>query len=150
MTPYKLPHEDQFEHQISDKPIHLIRLENNRGMAVALSDYGARIVSIIVPDKQGNPTDVVLGFDSIQGYLAADELYHGVTVGRFANRIANGRFTIDGETFHIQPNNGPNALHGGAGGLHCRVWDRRVVYKEKPIFNTLRPMARKASRAGCP
>jgi len=134
MAPYKLPKEDQFEHQIAGKPTHLIRLENNRGVAVALSDYGARVVGLIVPDKGGNPTDVVLGFDSIQGYLAADEIYHGVTAGRFANRIANGRFTIDGETFSIQPNNGPNALHGGAGGFHTRVWDRRVVYREKADF----------------
>ncbi|MFB2118209.1 aldose epimerase family protein [Parapedobacter sp. 2B3] len=134
MTPYKLPKKDQFEHQIDGKPTHLITLENNRGMAVALSDYGARVVSLIVPDKTGNPTDVVLGFDSIQGYLAADEIFHGVTVGRFANRLANGRFTIDGETFHVQPNNGPNALHGGAGGFHSRVWDRRVVQGEKADF----------------
>ena len=134
MISYKLPDEQLFEHQISGKHTHLIVLENNRGVAVALSDYGARIVSLIVPDKQGNPTDVVLGFDSIQGYLSAHETYHGVTVGRFANRIANGRFTIDGETFSIQPNNGPNALHGGAGGFHSKVWDRRVVYKEKADF----------------
>ncbi|GGG79032.1 aldose 1-epimerase [Parapedobacter pyrenivorans] len=134
MKPYKLPEEHLFDHQISGKHTHLIVLENNRGVAVALSDYGARIVSLIVPDKQGDPTDVVLGFDSIQGYLSAQEPYHGVTVGRFANRIASGRFTIDGETFSVQPNNGPNALHGGAGGFHSKVWDRRVVYKEKVDF----------------
>lgn len=134
MTRYKLPKADQFEDQIADKSTHLIRLENNRGMAVALSDYGARIVGVVVPDKAGKPTDVVLGFDSIQGYLAADEIYHGVTVGRFANRIANGHFTIEGKTFSIKPNNGPNALHGGGGGFHSRVWDLRVVYREKADF----------------
>lgn len=134
MAPYKLPKEDQFGQQVAGKPARLIRLENNRGMAVALSDYGARIVGLLVPDKAGCPTDVVLGFDSINGYLAADEIYHGVTAGRFANRIANGRFTIDGETFSIEPNNGPNALHGGAGGFHTRVWDRRVVYREEADF----------------
>lgn len=134
MKPYKLPEENQFDGQVSGAPTHLIRLENNRGMAVALSDYGARIVGLIVPDNTGNPVDVVLGFDTIQAYVAADEIYHGVTVGRFANRIANGRFTIDGETFNIQPNNGPNALHGGSGGFHSRVWDHRVVYREKADF----------------
>lgn len=134
MTHYTLPKARNFEHQISGKNTHLITLENSRGMAVALSDYGARIVSLVVPDKHGNPTDVVLGFDSIKGYLAADEQYHGVTVGRFANRIANGRFTIDGETFYIEPNNGANALHGGANGFHSRIWDRRIVYKEKADF----------------
>lgn len=134
MKPYKLPKEDQFEYQVSGKPTHLFTLENTRGMAVALSDYGARIVGLTVPDKFGKPTDVVLGFATIQGYLDAGEPYHGVTVGRFANRIANGRFTIGNETFNIQPNNGPNALHGGAGGFHTRVWDRRVVYREKADF----------------
>lgn len=139
MKPYKLPEEHRFEHQLSGEQTHLIVLENSRGVAVALSDYGARIVSLIVPDKQGNPTDVVLGFDSIQGYLAAQEPFHGVTVGRFANRIANGRFTIDGKSFAIQPNNGPNALHGGSGGFHSKVWDRRVVYKEKADFYYVSP-----------
>ncbi|WP_262245207.1 aldose epimerase family protein [Parapedobacter soli] len=134
MTPYRLPQEDKFVHRVGGKPTHLITLENSRGMAVALSDFGARIVGLIVPDRDGDPTDVVLGFDSIQRYLAADEIYHGVTVGRFANRIADGRFTIGNETFSIRPNNGPNALHGGEGGFHSRVWDRRVVYRQKADF----------------
>jgi len=134
MTHYRLPNARDFEHQLAGKSTHLITLENNRGVTVALADFGARIVSILVPDKLGNPTDVVLGFNSIQEYLAADEVYHGVTAGRFANRIANGRFTLEGETFYITPNNGPNALHGGANGFHNRVWDRRVVYKEKADF----------------
>ncbi len=134
MTRYRLPEGHNFEHWIDNKQTHLIVLENNRGVTVGLSDFGARIVSVIVPDKHGNPTDVVLGFNTIQDYLNADEIYHGVTAGRFANRIANGRFTIDGETFYIQPNDGPNALHGGANGFHTRIWDRRVVYKEKADF----------------
>jgi Galactose mutarotase and related enzymes len=134
MTHYRLPKAHDFEHHVAGKPTHLITLENSRGMVVGLTDFGARIVSILVPDKSGNPTDVVLGFNTIQEYLAADEPYHGVTVGRFANRIANGRFTLDGETFYIKPNNGPNALHGGVGGFNTRVWDRRVVYKEKADF----------------
>ncbi|SEK40474.1 aldose epimerase family protein [Parapedobacter koreensis] len=134
MNHYKLPEQRDFEHRIAGKNTHLITLENSRGVVVALSDFGARIVSLLVPDKYGTPTDVVLGFSHIQDYLTADEQYHGVTVGRFANRIANGRFTIDGETFYIEPNNGPNALHGGAAGFHKRVWDRRVVYKEKADF----------------
>lgn len=134
MTSYRLPDPKNFEHRISGKNTHLLVLENARGMAVAVSDFGARIVSLFVPDKHGTPTDVVLGFNTIQEYLKAEEQYHGVTVGRFANRIANGRFTIDGETYYIQPNNGPNALHGGAGGFHSRLWDRRVAYRESVDF----------------
>lgn len=134
MTSFRLPKPANFEHRIGEKNTHLIVLENSRGVIVALSDYGARIVSLLVPDKQGNPTDVVLGFNTITDYVNAHEPYHGVSVGRFANRIANGQFTINGKTFHIPPNNGPNALHGGASGFHQRVWDRRVVYKEKADF----------------
>lgn len=104
----------------------MVVLKNNRGMTVTLCDYGARIVSLLVPDREGSLTDVVLGFNSLSEYISANEQYHGATIGRFANRIANGRFTINGETFYIKPNNGPNALHGGANGFHNRVWDQRV------------------------
>ena len=135
MKPYKLPQEEQFEGQVSGNSTSLIKLENDRGMAVALSSYGARLVALLVPDKAGNPTDVVLGFDTLQGYLTADEIYHGVTVGRFANRIANGRFTIDGETFDVEPNNGPNALHGGAGGFHSRVWSQHAIHRGKAEYH---------------
>ncbi len=134
MSHYTLPHPKDFEHQIDGKKTHLVILENNAGVRVALSDFGARIVSILVPDKTGKLVDVVLGFNSMQAYIQAGEPFHGVTVGRFANRIADGRFTIDGETYYVQPNNGPNALHGGANGFHNQVWDRRVVYKEKADF----------------
>ncbi|WP_257670726.1 aldose epimerase family protein [Parapedobacter tibetensis] len=134
MPHHRLPESANFEHQIAGKKTHLVVLENNRGVRVALTDYGARIVGIQVPDKSGQLIDVVLGFNTINDYVHANEPYHGVTVGRFANRIANGRFTIDGETFYMQPNNGPNVLHGGANGFHTRVWDSRVVYLEKADF----------------
>lgn len=109
-------------------------LKNERGMVVALSDYGARIVGLAVPDRNGTPTDVVLGFSSTQAYLDANETYHGVTIGRFANRIAGGCFTIGNETYHIQPNNGPNALHGGTNGFHRRWWERRAVGHDHVTF----------------
>ncbi len=119
---------------MAGKPTQLTVLENANGMAVAISDFGARIVSLIVPDRQGNPTDVVLGFGSLKGYLGAGEVYHGVTVGRFANRIADGSFVLDGQTYTIAPNNGPNALHGGARGFHDRVWERRAVTTDRVEF----------------
>ena len=134
MTYYQLPQTRNFDHQLGDKRTHLITLENSRGMAVGLTDFGARIVSILVPDKGGNPIDVVLGFDSIHGYLTATETYHGATIGRFANRIAKGRFVLNGESYYVAPNNGPNALHGGANGFHNQVWDRRVAHKEAVDF----------------
>jgi len=126
MTHYKLPLLIDFKKKGGEKSTALIILKNNRGMQVALTNYGARIVSIIVPDKQGKPTDVVLGFDSIEGYLIADEIYHGATIGRFANRIKNGTFRLDEKTYSTEPNNGPNALHGGKNGFHNKIWDRRL------------------------
>lgn len=134
MPHYTLPKLADFDHKIADKKTHLFVLENDRGVRVALSDFGARIVSILVPDKNGDLVDVVLGFSSMEAYINAGEPFHGVTVGRFANRIANGRFTIDGEMYHVDPNNGPNALHGGVNGFHNQVWDSRVIYKEKADF----------------
>lgn len=135
----RLPNPIDFEKYINGKKSHLIILRNKRGMEVALSDYGARIVSILVPDKQGGATDVVLGFDQMQHYLDANEKFHGVTVGRFANRIANGTFKIKDRVYQIAPNNGPNALHGGETGFHNKVWDRRVTNHEKVEFYIVSP-----------
>lgn len=139
MKTYQLPLMNNFERCFDKLKSHLIILRNARGMEVALSDYGARIVSILVPDKNGKKVDVVLGFDHIDKYVNANEIYHGATIGRFANRIANGNFNIDEETFHIEPNNGPNALHGGKTGFHNRVWSRRVNLKQQVEFYLVSP-----------
>lgn len=134
MPHYTLPNPADFEHRIEGKNTHLIRLTNDRGMEVALTDFGARIVGLLVPDNQGRCTDVVLGFTSLQQYRNAEEPYHGATIGRFANRIARGRFTINHEEYTIDPNHGPNALHGGNNGFHNQVWDRRINYLQKADF----------------
>ncbi|WP_270089407.1 aldose epimerase family protein [Sphingobacterium sp. SYP-B4668] len=131
---YSLPPSKNFESTLSNKNTHLVVLKNDRGMQVALSDYGARIVSILVPDRKGNLIDVALGFDSIQKYYEADEQYHGVTAGRFANRIANGRFELNGKTYTLAQNNGINSLHGGPEGFHRKVWDRRISYEAHAEF----------------
>ena len=139
MKPYQLPNKADFEKDINGKKSHLIILKNKRGMKVAISDYGARIVSILVPDNKGEMIDVVLGFDNIDGYLSAAGTYQGATIGRFANRIANGTFKIDDNTYHIKANNGPNALHGGQGGFDKKVWDRRVNEYQKVEFYLVSP-----------
>ncbi len=131
---YKLPHPADFEHKIDGKNTHLIVLKNRSGMQVAFTDYGARIVSILVPDKFGDLRDVVLGFNSIQEYLNADEQYHGATIGRYANRIARGQFELGGENYVLQQNNGRNCLHGGPTGFHTKVWDRQVSVEKKVDF----------------
>ena len=139
MTTYKLPHPKDFESKLHGKNTHLITLTNRAGMQIALTDYGARLVSALVPDKNGNLIDVVLGFNSIQGYLEAKEVYHGASIGRFCNRIANGKFALDGKEYSLDQNNGTNCLHGGATGFHTRVWDRQVSFNKQVDFYYVSP-----------
>src|SRR5690606_25853200 len=138
-TSYILPEVEKFEGNLNGKNTHLFTLKNRAGMQIALTDYGARLVSALVPDKNGNLIDVVLGFDSIEGYLKAKELYHGATIGRFANRIANGKFVIDGQEYTLPQNNGTNCLHGGPEGFHTKVWDRQVSFRKKVTFYYVSP-----------
>jgi aldose 1-epimerase len=96
-------------------------LANRAGMTVTLWSWGALIQSIVVPDRDGNAGDVVLGFDTLPPYLGPHPNF-GVTVGRFSNRIAHARFTLDGVAYALAANNGPNALHGGPTGFARRNW----------------------------
>lgn len=91
-------------------------------MSADVIDYGATLRSLIVPDKNGNPTDVVLGYDTLEEYISNDG-YIGATVGRFANRICKGKFTLNGNEYTLACNDGPNHLHGGIEGYDKRVWD---------------------------
>lgn len=136
---YSLPDVDNFEHTLNGKNTHLLILRNRPGMQIALTDYGARLVSALVPDKNGDLVDVVLGFDSIKGYLQAQEPYHGATIGRFANRIANAKFSLDGKEYTLPQNNGKNCLHGGPEGFHTKVWDRQVSFRKKVSFYYVSP-----------
>lgn len=99
----------------------LFTLTNRQGMRVAVTDYGGIVTQILVPDREGNPGDVVLGYDSLDGYVR-DASYFGAAIGRYGNRIARGRFTLDGETIQLDINDGENHLHGGAAGFHKRLW----------------------------
>jgi len=102
-------------------------LANAGGMKAKVIDYGATIVSVEVPDRDGKLADVVLGFDGIEDYQSADNPYFGATCGRYANRIAKGRFTLDGTEYSLAINNGPNALHGGLVGFDKRMWDAEIT-----------------------
>ena len=108
--------------QVDGKPIYLYTLTNANGMEVRAMSLGATIVSLRARDRAGVSDDLVLGFDAIEGYLA-DEPYFGAIVGRYGNRIAKGRFTLDGKTYRLATNNGPNHLHGGVKGFDKVVWD---------------------------
>ncbi|HTV55498.1 MAG TPA: aldose epimerase family protein, partial [Terriglobia bacterium] len=111
--------------------VHLYMLTNRNGMQVGLTNYGARIVSINVPDEHGKMADVVLGFDNLAGYLGKDP-YFGATVGRYANRIANGKFTLEGVQYNVPINDGPNSLHGGTEGFDKKVWTAREISQYPP------------------
>jgi aldose 1-epimerase len=102
------------------RTVEAIVLANDNGMRVRILAYGALIQELTVPGRDG-PADVVLGYDGIEGYLEAPN-YFGVTVGRYANRIGNGRFTLDGTEYQLALNDGPNALHGGVQGFDKRLW----------------------------
>jgi aldose 1-epimerase len=111
-------------------PVFLYVLTNENGMQVSITNFGARIVSIKVPDRHGKLGDVVLGYDSLEGYVR-DTSYFGAVAGRYANRIAKGRFTLDGVTYHLPINNGPNSLHGGKIGFDKLVWQPRELATAK-------------------
>lgn len=103
--------------------IKLYTLKNDHGMTVKVTNYGAIITSIVVPDRDGKPADVVLGYNNVEGYInAVDKPYFGAVVGRYGNRIAKGSFTLDGETYSLAVNNGENSLHGGIIGFDKVVW----------------------------
>jgi aldose 1-epimerase len=103
----------------------LYRLTNESGAVAEISTWGARIVRVLVPDQNGVLTSVVKGYDTLEAFLT-DEAYLGATCGRFANRIAKGKFLADGEEYTLACNNGENALHGGPEGFHVRIWDARI------------------------
>jgi aldose 1-epimerase len=108
------------------KDVSLYTLTNKKGDVLKLSNYGAVIVEIIVPDRNGKKENVTLGYDNLDGYVNGDP-YFGKVVGQYANRIAKGKFTLDGVDYTLAINNPPNALHGGPTGWHSRVWDAQVL-----------------------
>lgn len=109
-------------------PVESYMLKNGRGATVKFITRGATVTELHVPDKQGKPADVVLGFDDVAGYESDRNQYFGCTTGRYANRIAGGKFTLDGKEYELAVNNGPNHLHGGgARSLDKVVWAAKKV-----------------------
>lgn len=118
---------EAFEKTVDGKQTGLYTLTNKVGSEVTITNYGAKIVSVMVPDKNGTLTDVVLGHPSIDDYLTSEEPYFGAICGRTGNRIANGRFTLDGVEYRLAVNNGPNSLHGGIKGFNAVVWEVKML-----------------------
>lgn len=113
--------------------VDLYTLSNTKGMQVKVSTFGGIIVSMLVPDKAGKLGDVVLGFDSMAGY-SKEHPYFGAIIGRYGNRIGKAQFTLDGKTYKLAANNGPNSLHGGLKGFDKAVWRA----KEMPVSDGVR------------
>jgi len=107
------------------QPVALFTLTNARGHEVRISTLGGTIVSLTVPDRDGTPGDVVLGFDTLRDYEERSPFF-GCITGRFANRIAKGKFSLDGKSYQLAVNNGPNHLHGGTVGFDKKVWKART------------------------
>ncbi|MBN2485147.1 MAG: galactose mutarotase [Bacteroidales bacterium] len=130
---------ENFDTTLDGKAVSVYLLKNNGPLVVAITNYGARVVGIYVPDKNNNYINAALGFNSIAAYLESPDVYFGPVVGRVGNRIAKGRFTLDGTTYDLAINNGPNHLHGGIKGLHKVVWDVVESSANKLVLSYLSP-----------
>jgi aldose 1-epimerase len=116
-----------FQSTIDRKKTDLYVLKNRNGMVAAFTNYGGRLTGLWVPAKDGKMTDVVVGFNTVKDYQDASEPYFGATIGRYGNRIAKGKFTLDDKEYTLPINNPPNTLHGGKKGFQYVVWDARQV-----------------------
>jgi aldose 1-epimerase len=122
-----LPVPALFKDSVDHKVTGLFILKNKNNVEAAITNYGARVVSLLVPDKKGVLTDVVLGYDSIGKYVHQPETFFGAIVGRYGNRIAKGKFKLGGKVYTLATNNGANHLHGGLKGFGAEVWDAKQL-----------------------
>ena len=120
----------KFQTEVDGKKTDLFVLRNKNNMEVCITNFGGRIVSVMVPDKDGQMRDVVLGFDSIQDYISVPSDF-GASIGRYANRIGQGKFTLDGVEYQLPQNNYGHCLHGGLKGFQYRVFDAKLLTPQK-------------------
>ncbi|MDB5127183.1 aldose epimerase family protein, partial [Mucilaginibacter sp.] len=118
-----IPDSASFNAKVDNKQVKLYTLKNKNGVEAAITNYGGRLVSLLVPDKKGKLVDVILGYENLKDYRELKENYFGALIGRYGNRIARGKFTLDGKPYQVNVNDGPNSLHGGANGFFKQVWD---------------------------
>lgn len=119
--------------QADGKDVYLFTLTNAKGNQAKISNYGGVLTSWVVPDKNGSSNSIVVGYDSLAGYLAKPP-YFGALVGRYGNRIGNAKFTLDGKTYTLAANNGKNSLHGGLKGFDKQVWDASTESDSVPTL----------------
>ncbi len=124
-----------FQATINGKQTDLYILKNKQGNEVAITNYGGALVAIMVPDRNGNLANVVQGHDNIQDVINSPEPYLSTLIGRYGNRIKEGKFTLHGKEYQLAINNGPNALHGGPTGFHARVWNAIQMNEQTLVLN---------------
>ena len=123
-----------FQKTVQGKETDLFILSNDKGVEVAVTNYGGAILAVMVPDKNGNLGNVVQGHDSIDKVINSPEPFLSTLVGRYGNRICKGKFMLDGKEYTLAINNGPNSLHGGPTGFHARVWDAIQASKDTLVL----------------
>jgi aldose 1-epimerase len=131
-----LPAPAGFQKTVDGKKTDLYYLKNKNGVQAAITSWGGRLVSLVVPDKDGAMTDVVIGFDSLTTYQVAGDFY-GAIIGRYGNRIGRATFNLEGKTYNLSVNNGPNTLHGGKEGFDAKVWDAKQLNDHSLEINYL-------------
>ncbi len=126
-----------FDTLLNGKEVKLYTLSNKNKMEAAFTNYGGRLVSLFVPDGSGKMVDVVVGFKNVADYIGSTEPYFGATIGRYGNRIAKGKFTLEGKNYTSSINNPPNNLHGGKMGFQYMVWDAQQPNDQTLILTYL-------------
>ena len=121
-----------FGNTADGQEVHQFVCTNKNGLVVKLSDYGAHVTAVEVPDRDGNLENITLGFDSVDGYLNRHP-YFGSTVGRFCNRIAGGKFTLGNQEYTLATNNDPNHLHGGENGFDRQIWQAEEIATDNEV-----------------
>ncbi|MCM5661803.1 aldose epimerase family protein [Galbibacter mesophilus] len=128
-----------FVGNVDGKSVNFYRLRNKNKVEATFTNYGQRLISLYVPDNEGRMEDVVLGFNSLKMYQNANEKYFGATIGRYGNRIAKGKFTIQGQAYQLATNNNSNHLHGGVKGFNEVVWEADQISENEIEFHRISP-----------
>ena len=131
--------EADFQKTIDGKQTDLYTLVNDNGMGMKVTNYGARVVALCVPDKDGKPVDVVFGYKTLDEYFTNPEKYYGAAIGRYGNRIANATFQIDSIVYKLPANDRVNHLHGGPKGYFAVIWNAQKVSDSKIVFTYTSP-----------
>jgi aldose 1-epimerase len=132
-----IPSSESFEIELDGKKTEYFILKNKNNVQAAISSYGGRLISLLVPDKESNFIDVVVGYDNIRSFTEGSDTYFGAIVGRYGNRIAKGKFELNGEEYSLVTNNGPNHLHGGNVGFSRVIFDAKQLNDQKLILTYL-------------